>query len=79
MAEYHVAGAVHRLAAREMPGHFDHAVGVLTRMQVGTANAAGQRLDQHLPRTRPGLGQRVDDNLAVPENGSAHRRSPPGL
>jgi hypothetical protein len=79
MAEHDVAGEVHRLAAREMPGQLDHVVGVLARMQVRAANAAGQRLDQHLPRGGFGLGQRIDDNLAVPENGSAHRRSPRGL
>jgi len=59
-----------------MPRHFDHAVGVLARVQVGAADAAGQRLHQHLPRARLRLGQRIDDDLAVPENGSAHWRPP---
>ena len=31
-------------------------------------------LDQHHARARLGLGHLVDDDLAVPENGSAHRR-----
>jgi hypothetical protein len=48
---------------------------VLARVQIGAANAAGERLDQHLPCGRFGLGQRIDDDLAVPENGSAHWRS----
>ena len=50
-------------------------MGVLARVQIGAANAAGQRLDQHLPRGRFGLGQRIDDDLAVPENGSAQSTS----
>ena len=76
VAEHDVAGEVHRLAAGKMPGQFDHAVGVLARVQVGAADAAGQRLDQHLPRARLRLGHRIDDDLAVPENGCAHRRPP---
>ena len=71
VAEHHIAGEVHRLAAGKMPGKFDHAMGVLARMQVGAANAAGQRLDQHLPCARLRIGQGVDDDLAVAENGSA--------
>jgi hypothetical protein len=53
-------------------------MGVLARVQVGAADAAGKRPDQNLPRGRPGLGHGIDDNLAVPEYGSAHRR-PPGF
>ena len=74
VAEHDVAGKVHRLAAGEMLRQFDHAVRVLARVQVGAADAAGQRLDQHLPGRRLRLRQRIDDDLAVPENGSAHRR-----
>ncbi len=73
MAEHDVAGEVHRLAAGKMSCKFDHAMGVLAGVQVGAADAAGQRLDQHLARRRRRLGQRVDDDLAVPEDGSAHR------
>ena len=72
MAEHDVAGKIHRLAAGEMLCQFDHAMGVLAGVQVGAADAAGQRLDQHLPGRRFGLGQRIDDDLAVPENRSAH-------
>jgi hypothetical protein len=50
-------------------------MGVLARVQVGAANAAGQRLDQHLPAGRPGLGQQICDDLAVPENGSTQLTS----
>ena len=78
VAEHDVAGKIHRLAAGKVLGQLDHAVRMLARMQVGAADAAGQRLDQHLPGARFGLRQRVDDDLAVPENGSAHRR-PPGV
>ena len=71
MAEHDVAGEVHRFAAGKCRANLDHAVGVLARVQVGAADAAGQRLDQHLPDAGHGLGQLVDDDLAVPENGSA--------
>ena len=47
-------------------------MGVLARVQVGTADAAGERPDQHLPGGRLRLGQGIDDDLAVPENGRAH-------
>src|ERR1700680_1775931 len=50
-------------------------MGVLAGLQIGPANAAGQRLGQHLPRGRFGLGQRIDDDLTVPENGSAQSTS----
>ena len=76
VAEHDIAGEVHRLAAGEMPCHFDHAMGVLARVQVGAADAAGQRLDQHLSRGRLRLGHGVDDDLAVPENGCAQSRPP---
>jgi hypothetical protein len=72
VAEHDIAGKVHRLAAGEKPAHLDHAVGVLARVQVGAADAAGERLDQHLSRARLRLGQRVDDDLAVPENSCSH-------
>ena len=43
VAEHDVAGKIHRLAAGKMFRQFDHAVGVLARVQVGAADAAGQR------------------------------------
>ena len=43
VAEHDVAGKIHRLAAGKMLCQFDHAVGMLARMQVGAADAAGQR------------------------------------
>jgi hypothetical protein len=49
VAEHDIASEIHRLAAREMPCQFDHAVGVLARMQVRAANTAGKRPDQYLP------------------------------
>ena len=75
VAEHDVAGEIHRLAAG-MLRQLDHAVGVLARMQVGAADAAGQRLDQHLACAGFGSGMRVDDDLAVPENRSAHPAPP---
>src|SRR5206468_12744479 len=77
VAKHDVAGEIHRLA----PGlsrHLHHAVGVLARVQIGAADAAGERLDQHLAGARPWLRHPVDDNLTVPENRSAHP-SPPLL
>ena len=75
MAEHDVAGKVHRLAAGEVFCQFDHAVRVLARVQVGAADAAGQRFDQHHAGPRFGLGHLVDDNFSVAENGSAHEKS----
>src|SRR5204863_56631 len=69
--EHDIAAEVHRFTAWEMAGQFDHAVSVFARVQVGTANAAGQGLDQHLSRGRLWLRQITYDDLAVPENGSA--------
>jgi hypothetical protein len=73
MAEHDVAGKIHRLAGRKMLGQFDHAVGMPACVQVGAADAAGQRLDQHLPRRRLRLGQVIDDDLAIPENRGPHQ------
>src|SRR3954470_22947337 len=69
------ADVFHRLA----PGlsrHLHHAMGVLARVQVGAADAAGERLDQNLAGARLWLGHPVDDNLTVPENRSAHPAPP---
>ena len=64
VAEHDVAGKIHRLAAGKMPGQFDHAMGVLAGVQVGTADAAGQRLDQHLPG--PGFGSGISSTTISP-------------
>src|SRR4051794_40286196 len=48
---------------------------MLAGVQVGAADATGERLDQHLPRRGFWLGQGIDDDLAVPENGCAHASS----
>jgi hypothetical protein len=72
MAEHDVAGKVHRLAAGKVLCQLDHAVRVLARVQVGAADAAGQRLHQHHARTRLGFRHLIDDDLAVSENGSTH-------
>ena len=74
MAEHDVAAEVHRLAAGKPFAHLDHAMRVLLRMQVGAADAAGERLDQHLPRARRRFRQFAHDDLAVPENRSTHQR-----
>ena len=60
-----------------MPCQLDHVAGVLARMQVGAADAAGQCLDQHLPSSGYGLRHGVDDDLAVSKNRSAHGLIPP--
>jgi hypothetical protein len=75
MAEHDVARKIHRLAAGKMFCQFDHAVRVLARVQVGAADAAGQRFYQHHARTRFGFRHLVDDNFPVAENGCAHERS----
>ena len=75
MAEHDVARKIHRLAAGKMLCQFHHAVRVLARVQVGAADAAGQRLDQHHARARLGLRQLIDDDFPVAENGSAHESS----
>src|SRR4051812_15638035 len=75
VAEHDVAGEIHRLAAG-LSRHLHHAVGVLARVQIGAADAAGERLDQHLAGAGLWLGHPVDDNLTVPENRSAHPAPP---
>jgi hypothetical protein len=74
MAEHDVAGEVHRLPSGKMSCELDHAMGVLARVQIRTADAAGQRPHQHLSRARLRLGHLIDDDLAIPENRCAHRR-----
>ena len=51
----------------------DELLGELQRVQVGAADAAGQRADEHLARA--GLGRRDvgDHQLAVAHDGRAHR------
>ena len=75
MPEHDIPIDVHRFSA-EMPRHFDHATGVSPRVQIGPADAAGQRLDEHLTRARTWFGQRISDDLAFSENGSAQLSSP---
>lgn len=79
VAEHDVAGEVHRLAAGKEFRQLHHAVGMLARVQIGTADAAGERFDQHLPGARLRLRQGVDDDLAVPEDGCAHDSSHVGF
>ncbi len=43
------------------------------RVQVGAADAAGERLDQHLAGAGLGIGNRVDDELLASHDGGAHR------
>jgi hypothetical protein len=45
---------------------------MLSRMQVGTADAASQRPDQHLPWAWGRLRHRVNDDFAVSKDRSAH-------
>jgi len=72
MAEHDIARQIHRLAAHSL-GHPGHVMGVLAGVEIGAADAAGERFHQHLPCRRLRLGQRVDDDLAVPENRSTHQ------
>lgn len=75
MAEHDVAREIHRLAVGEVFCQFDHAVGVLARVQVRAADAAGERLHQHHSRAWLGLRHLVDDDFPVAENGCAHGSS----
>jgi hypothetical protein len=45
---------------------------MLCRVQVRAADPATQRLDQHLPGRRYRIGDAVDHDLTLAENGSAH-------
>ena len=42
------------------------------RVQVGAADAAGERLHQHLAGAGLGIRERVDDDLSVSHDGGAH-------
>src|SRR5262249_35075974 len=72
VTEHDIARKVHWFSARKKSGQFDHATGVLARVQVRAADAAGQCPDQHLAGAGYRLWHGIDDDLAVPENGSAH-------
>ena len=72
MAEHDIARRVHRLAAGDACSDCGETMRVLARMQIGAADAAGERFDQHLLRTGHRLGHGIDDNLALPEDRSAH-------
>jgi len=72
VAEHDIARQIHWLAAGDEFRHLHHAVRMLARVQIGTADAAGERPHQDLPGVRLRLGQVVDDDLAVPKNRSPH-------
>ena len=75
VAEDDVARQIHRLA----PGldrHLHHALGVLSRVEVRAADAAGKRLDQHLAGSGCRRRHAVDDNLTVSKNRSPHPAPP---
>ena len=72
MAEHDVARQVHRRAAGQELAQLHHAVGMLARMQIGAADATGERFDQHLAGARLRFRHLVDDDLAVSEDRCAH-------
>ncbi|MGY2804582.1 hypothetical protein ACVIHF_001312 [Bradyrhizobium sp. USDA 4506] len=72
MAEHDVARQIHRRATGQELAQLHHAVGMLACVQIGTADAAGERFDQHLAGAGLRLGHPVDDHLAVPEDRCAH-------
>ena len=51
----------------------DELIGELQRVQVGAADPAGQRADEHLARARLGRRDVGDHELAVAHDGGAHR------
>ena len=53
--------------------HLDHLVAVLQGVQVGSADAARQRLDQNLARTGSRVDDVVDDQFSSSHHGCSHR------
>ena len=76
VAEHHVARGVHVPATAGAARALDELLGVFRRVQIGAADAAAQRLHQHLAFGRRGIGDRVDDDVAVAKDGGAHGISP---
>jgi hypothetical protein len=76
MAEDDVARQVHRPAASHAAGDIDHAMAMLAGVQVGTADATGQRSDNDLTDTGHNIIDRIDHNFTLPENCCPHAASP---
>ena len=62
VAEHHVARGIHRPASAGAAGAFDKLLRVLRRVQIGAADAAAQRLHQHLAFARRRIGDCIDDD-----------------
>jgi hypothetical protein len=73
---HHVAGQVHREHAARAPGGGHELLGVLEGVEVGAADAAGERLDQHLARARLGGGQVGHHEAPAPHHGGTHGAHP---
>src|SRR5579859_87428 len=70
------AGVEAVVAAARAAAELDHMLHVVQGMQVGAADAAGQRLHQHLAGRRLQLGDLVADQLLVAPNHRPHRTLP---
>ena len=67
-----VAVARHAEAAAGAHRQVGEGLRVLRRVQVGAADAAGAGADQHLALGEDRVGDRVDDEVALAEDGGAH-------
>src|SRR5262249_52739467 len=72
VAEHHVARRVHRPASAGTPGALDELVGVFCRVQISAADAAAQRLYEHLACSGFRIGDCIHDDIAVAKDRGAH-------
>ena len=78
VAHHDVAGEVHHeREGVDLPGDARHGLAVLQRVEIRPADAAGQRLHQHLARPRHRLLHLGVDDSPAPHDGCAHPGSFP--
>mgnify|MGYP006955966897 CR=1 FL=1 len=72
VAKDNVLGYVHGFTTGQAGAEGCHLWGMQAGVQIAAADAAGERLDQHLAVPGFWIGQRVDDDVALAEDGGAH-------
>ena len=74
MAEDHVLGWIGPRRLPRARAQFQHVLERMDRVQVRSADAAGERLDQYLALAGHGIGHLVAHQLLVASHHGAHRR-----
>ena len=75
MPEHDVACRVHEVGDTGAPGDRRQRIGMMERVQVGPADAARQRPDQHLASRRSRVGDVVEYQRAAAPDHCLHDRS----